>query len=514
MKLLRKGLWNVLGFGVLFLWLVMMGLLVKKTYFQPPSRIVTVTENASSVSEEKTWMSIYHHDEKIGYVKSRLIKQADGFIVADSARMNLRVGGTVQRISTSIIGHLHQDGSLRSFVFRLTSGLVHFEARGKVEDKYMIVNSRLGGEWRQSKIRLKDKPLLSVGLWPYLMKNGIKVGTRWRVPVFDPSVMAERQVDVEVLSREVIVLDGKKWDALKVKTMFMGTEVFSWIGPNGERLQEESFMGLRLVRASEQQALSGISFHPETDLAEEASIACNMVLGNTSEIAYLKVRLDGINPEGLDLDGGRQHFKDFVLEITRETTPLNIKASRAYEMKQIKHYLAPEPMVESNHPSIKTLARKIVGGAKDPESKARRILRWVYKSLDKRVTVSIPDALVTLKERAGDCNEHAVLFAALSRAAGVPARLCAGLVYNRKRFYYHAWNEVFLGRWVTADALMGEMPADVTHIRFVEGGTDRQADMVRVIGRVKVTVLEARESPKSEGASQQPFRPLSRDHQI
>ncbi len=39
---------------------------------------------------------------------------------------------------------------------------------------------------------------------------------------------------------------------------------------------------------------------------------------------------------------------------------------------------------------------------------------------------------------------------------------------------------------------MGQMPADVTHIKFVEGGLDRQAEMVRVIGRLKLKVLEAR----------------------
>jgi len=39
---------------------------------------------------------------------------------------------------------------------------------------------------------------------------------------------------------------------------------------------------------------------------------------------------------------------------------------------------------------------------------------------------------------------------------------------------------------------MGQIPADVTHIKFIEGGLDRQAEMVRVIGRIKVTVLETR----------------------
>jgi hypothetical protein len=70
--------------------------------------------------------------------------------------------------------------------------------------------------------------------------------------------------------------------------------------------------------------------------------------------------------------------------------------------------------------------------------------------------------------------------------------VCVGLVYTRDRFYYHAWNELYLGGWITADALMGQMPADVTHIKFVEGDLDRQAEMLRVIGHVKLTILEAR----------------------
>ena len=126
------------------------------------------------------------------------------------------------------------------------------------------------------------------------------------------------------------------------------------------------------------------------------------------------------------------------------------------------------------------------------EAKARQILNWVYDSLDKRATVSVPNALDTLKAKAGDCNEHAVLFAALARSAGIPAKVSVGLVYTRGRFYYHAWNEVFIGEWTALDTLMGQMPADVTHIKFVEGDLDRQAEMVRVIGQVKLTILEAR----------------------
>ena len=90
----------------------------------------------------------------------------------------------------------------------------------------------------------------------------------------------------------------------------------------------------------------------------------------------------------------------------------------------------------------------------------------------------------------GDCNEHAVLLAAMARAADIPAQIEAGLVYMNGGFYYHAWNVLYLGRWITADSLMGQMPADVTHIRFIRGGADRQIDLVGVIGKVKIHILE------------------------
>ena len=46
------------------------------------------------------------------------------------------------------------------------------------------------------------------------------------------------------------------------------------------------------------------------------------------------------------------------------------------------------------------------------------------------------------------------------------------------------------GGWVTADAVFGQMPADVTHIRFVRGDADRQLDLVGLIGRLKLEILE------------------------
>ena len=38
------------------------------------------------------------------------------------------------------------------------------------------------------------------------------------------------------------------------------------------------------------------------------------------------------------------------------------------------------------------------------------------------------------------------------------------------RFYYHAWAEVMLQRWVGVDPTLGQFPTDATHLRLVTGG--------------------------------------------
>ena len=61
----------------------------------------------------------------------------------------------------------------------------------------------------------------------------------------------------------------------------------------------------------------------------------------------------------------------------------------------------------------------------------------------------------------------------------------------RGAFYYHAWSEVWLGKWGTMDSVLNQLPADVTHIKFIEGEIDRQIDILELIGKLKIDVIEA-----------------------
>ena len=141
---------------------------------------------------------------------------------------------------------------------------------------------------------------------------------------------------------------------------------------------------------------------------------------------------------------------------------------------------------------MRTTAAEIVGEVTDPWSRAMAIYEWVYANIEKESTVSIPSALEVLQNRRGDCNEHTILFAALARSVGIPTRVALGVVWSDRLdgFYYHAWPEVHVGRWIWMDPTLGQPIADATHVKLLTGGIDKWPELISFLGRLQIEVTE------------------------
>jgi len=211
----------------------------------------------------------------------------------------------------------------------------------------------------------------------------------------------------------------------------------------------------------------------------------------------LRVRLKNVALEGFDLSGGRQRLAGDTLVVRRERglVPGQAGFNTAVPMGSggdtvVARALQPEPLVQSDDARIMAQARQILGRERRAGRVAELLNRWVYDNLEKKITISVPSAVQVLDMRSGDCNEHTVLYVALARAAGLPARTAAGVVYLRGQFFYHAWPEVWLGEWVAVDPTFGQFPADAAHLRFIIGGLARQVELVRLIGRLQLEVVQ------------------------
>jgi len=211
--------------------------------------------------------------------------------------------------------------------------------------------------------------------------------------------------------------------------------------------------------------------------------------------------LSGVDLADFDVKGYRQRLQGDTLTVTREdSTALHARyrLPTGARSTMMALFLDAEPLLEVRNPEIQRLARQLRGTETDPRIVAQRINRWVYDSLAKEITVGVPSALATLHARVGDCNEHTQLYVAVARAAGIPARVAAGLAYLDGKFYYHAWPEVWLDRWVAVDPTFGQFPADAAHLRFTVGGLGRQADLLRLMGALHIDVLSAHQSSRPD----------------
>jgi len=135
-------------------------------------------------------------------------------------------------------------------------------------------------------------------------------------------------------------------------------------------------------------------------------------------------------------------------------------------------YLRPSEKIESEHPEIVDIAQRITAGLKSDLEKATAIFKFVINHIEYDLNSPHRNrgALSALRSRSGVCEDYASLFVALSRSAGIPARVVNGYadpqgtgeIWNipkGKVFplkgYRHSWAEFYL-------AGIGWVPADLT----------------------------------------------------
>jgi len=448
-------------------------------------------EFLSQVSaDHETWMVIFQKDQRVGHVRRQFSRIGKGYRLIETVFMRINTMGMVQDIRYRLIGEMDQNLLLSTFDFELQSNLFRFQVRGGLQGKTLLLYSGPTGSEEKFEIPVPEEIFLPAGVLASLANKELKKGDLLTFHVFDPITMAQREMRVKIISEETLWVMGREERAKKVSVDFMGIPQTAWIGMDGTLLKEEGAFGLRLERTTQQDALKEVEFSSIPDMIEGASLSVPQPLPNPHELKELKIKLEGVRPEGLWLDGGRQSFKNNILMVRKESIAhLSAQQKRDFE-GQWRRYLEATPFIQSNHPEIHARAKEIVSEGDSDGVKATKLLKWVYQNIQKRPVLSVPNALETLRNRVGDCNEHAVLLAALARAVGIPAEIEAGLVYQKGKFYYHAWNSLFLGEWITADAAMGQFPADVTHLRFVRG-TEQQIDLMRIVGKVRLEVLSA-----------------------
>ncbi len=487
----------MVGSFVVIAWLVMIGLLIKKTNFshdtdQPD---IITQKYSPPTTAEREWMEIYLKGKKVGYSVNQVSPLEGNYLIQEEIFLKLNLMGqasSIYTVSRSVVDHAFL---LKSFSFRMTSGLVSYQLSGKVKDKRMNLEIGEGASRRKETIKLSAPPMLGSGMARFFKGRPLEVGRSFRLPVFDPSTMTQKEAVFKVMSKESVVVKRMRHSAFRLDTEMWGQPMTMWLDQKGVILKEQGFMGFTLIKSSAASAPRDIEGGGGENFYELAAINVKGKLKDTGRLVYLKLKTEGLVEADFNtaiLAKGRQTFDSGMIEIIREKMPSKPVYDLPYSdgSDSMKKFLRPGLNIESDDRAVVERARKIAGKVKDPVIVARRIMAWVYQNVKKRPVVTVPSALEVLRTKVGDCNEHAVLLTALLRATGIPARLCVGVVYSKGNFFYHAWTEGYVGDWISMDATTNQMPADVTHIKLVQGGLDRQVEIIGLIGKLKFKVID------------------------
>ncbi len=478
---------KIFKFSILAFWLIMLGLLVQRTYLRPSTVIAldVITEEGIRIGDE--WAGVYQQGRKIGFVHNRVSREADTYHLTEESELDLLVLGSVQRVKTVTNSFTTKNFLLKYFDFTMESPASSMEIKGAVLGKKLVLDIISAGQARKDRITLKDPPYLSPNIKPALILLGLEPGRNYRFPLFNPATMSTEDAFVSVESRERIKVGDTEQLVYKLRETFGGLEAYSWITENGDTIKEESPLGYVLLKETRTEALKRDKRGPAVDVISLVMIPSSPIR-DSARVTYLKAKLSGASLQGFELDGDRQIFADDTVEVR---VPDKTTAYRLpYPGKDLGESLLPTALIQSDDRRIRDQTAKILSGERDAREAARKLNDWVYNELIKQPVVSIPSALEVLSQRVGDCNEHTTLYTALARAAGIPTRMAAGIVYLRDGFYYHAWPEIWLGQWTAIDPTFNQFPADATHIRFITGNLDRQSEIMKLVGKLKVKVLE------------------------
>jgi hypothetical protein len=303
---------------------------------------------------------------------------------------------------------------------------------------------------------------------------------------------------------QTATLDGKPQSVL---------DAVLWADSGGQVLKLESDMmgGIVMYRTTKEGATAPMPRgNARFDEIRNTIIAVGKIIPDPRRTTYVKYRLTLKDEEPAKVfpADGRQTIepgpdKNSLIMNVLATGPADGDAGPVVVDAQ---FVRSNAIVSSDDERVKALANRAIAKAETPWDKAVRIEHWVFENIrDKNFAIAFAPADEVARNLSGDCSEHAVLAAAMSRAVGLPSRIAVGLLYvdnprqRIKGFGYHVWHEVYVNqRWVALDSSWDQSKVDATHIKLGDTSLDGVAPfeaflpIARVQGKLQIDPIELR----------------------
>ncbi len=431
-----------------------------------------------------------------------------------------RLGANLKIVETSKVTE-DADGGVLAFDEVSDAGSA-VESSGVREGDDMVVSSR--GQTQRFRL-----PRLSA-LGPEAVRRlsdavSLKPGRHFSFDTFDTDypqgVVVEQGVVAGRETRDVRGVKRKVWKLTSEASVMPGLLSTVWVDDKGEDVESITVLpGLGTMHEYVTDRAECMKQPEGAEIFAATLIHPRRALPSPHELGLAVYRL-------VPLDPGRKFTlwnqgEQRVLSSEPGSCEVEVTAPRFTALDatwQLPHadtpelhpYLQASAYLEVNSPEIQALARQAVGDERNPVRAARLIERFVRAYITKKdLNIGFGSAEETAKSREGDCTEHAVLCAALGRAAGLPTRCVVGFGYippgdeeptiaktvdtNTGTFGFHMWAEAWIGpgRWAPMDAALDGF--DVGHIAITKSALEE----VNPIVDLNTPVFQLMESLKIE----------------
>ncbi len=477
-----------------------------------------INSEYNSIISDK-WMGIYFKGSKLGFTNSVVYEGKDGYKIISKAIIKMKALGEVQETSFSQECYLTKDLKTKGFESLNQIAGHRQNISGIVRDNKLYMKITSAGVTSEKKIDFDNDTHLAGALELVIIKLGLKVGKKYNIKIFMEPIQAIVPLQIEIKRKEKIKVapsplvgegqgEGIDKDVYYLEEKFKELSAGIWITEDGEVIKEVSLEGLESRKEDKDTALKfDREIIPVSSLITFSLIKPNKEIKEPHTVKRLRLKLKNISNPNIIIEDQRQkvlkkseagrNTYDVEMEVKNQKSEAR---SQKLEENNLEKYLEDTPEIQSNNTEIKKKALEIVGVESDPRlkhsgasllSKALKINKWVYDYLEKK-PVDTFSAVDALKSKEGECQSHSNLFAALSRASGIPTKIVAGIVYSEdyNGFLYHAWPEVYIGEWIALDPTLGEDEVDATHIKLVEGGWEEQLKLLHYIGKVGIEIIE------------------------
>ena len=466
------------------------------TYFRDAGPAPAIRHELATLPYSEYWTGIVFNGEKIGFAHFTIRKAGTAsYEIHSEASFALRFLGIEKKINLKSRDLIRDDLTLIEFGYEYQIDGSELKVSGRREAGELVAIIVTAGKPTEQRLPVEGKLYSSSVIILYPVLHGLQIGREHSYNVYSGEIQAIAEVTQRVIAYQQS--DLFIGNAFKVETTMRGQRVSTWIDPDGRPVFELALHGVMISfledAGSAARYLALASLNKKEGLIEYSLVRPDRSIQDPRSVSALRVTLQGVDrvPPSDAAQQCAAVRQDVACEMKRASAAMDMSASSLAPADP--RYLRATITVQSDDPSIRRLAAEIVGGSATTEERIERILRWLDHNVEK-APLDVFSALDVLQQRKAECQGHAYLYTALARAAGIPTRVVNGLVYSGELqgFAYHSWTESQVGtRWQAVDPTFGQLTADATHIKLVEG--ENLAELMPLtdwVGKVQIRVLE------------------------